>query len=153
MTRFFVGLKLEQRANSDKPLEHPAAIINLSSITAVEHIYQQSIYGSSKALIHNFSQSLHVELSDKNFHVLSATPSYVSTRFNSFKNGFWDITPNQCAVGILKDLAVAKTHSYPSIKQEMLHHVVDLLGCIDSRIRDWLSTWQFEKSILHLQNM
>jgi short-subunit dehydrogenase len=86
----------------------------MSSAMALTASYPVCVYGAGKAYVHALSQFLQQELKKQHeVQVLSVTPATVTTRMTEFRRtSAFDVSPEQCAEGALRDLCAGRTHSY-----------------------------------------
>lgn len=63
-------------------------ILNMGSVTHTMAIQRMSTYASTKAFLHNFSRSLHIELKQKGVRVTTVSPGAVDTGLYNIKSGF-----------------------------------------------------------------
>lgn len=93
-------------------LQRPqAAIINISSGLAIYPKTNSAIYCSSKAALHNFSQSLRYQLEDTQTRVIEVLMPLVDTPMTSGR-GSGKISADEAAKGIIKAIQEGKDEYY-----------------------------------------
>ncbi|CEO98839.1 unnamed protein product (mitochondrion) [Plasmodiophora brassicae] len=101
-----------------------AAIINMSSLSAVVPVPLHSVYAGSKAYIDTWSRCLSGELRPYRFDVLSCTTAYVQTSMSGFRRtSLMVIAPGQAAEDALGKVSCGIASLAPSAVHAVLQRV------------------------------
>ncbi len=109
-------------------------LINIASNSSWQPVPYINVYGSTKAYVLNFSRALHMELKQKNIHVMAVAPGWIKTEFfeHAVKDDtikYYDrfYTAKQVVDRTMKDLKKRKMVSILGFPVRMQVRMVKLL--------------------------
>lgn len=99
----FTPAMLTYHFGKDMALRKKGYILNVSSITSRIAVQRLSTYGATKAFLHNFTRSVHIELYHQGVKVTAIRPGAVNT-------GLYSISDNATKMGLTLGLIVTPEH-------------------------------------------
>lgn len=126
---YFAAFSLSRDALRHMARRGRGHIVNISSASARRSLPGMSVYASTKAAMHSFSQALRIEAAASGVHVSELLPMSVRTRFfesatnrarKPYAPGWKAHTPEEIAGQVLRALR----HPAPEIYSSTLSHLV-----------------------------
>lgn len=138
---YFAAFLLSREALRRMASRGRGHIINVSSASARRSLPGLSVYASTKAAMHAFSQSLRIEAAEAGVHVTEILPTSVRTPFfqnatnrtsRAYSAGGRLLTPEKLAARILE----AVRHPEPEVYLGVLIRLAFLLDTLSPRLTD-----------------
>jgi NAD(P)-dependent dehydrogenase (short-subunit alcohol dehydrogenase family) len=149
MCRAFAPL-LEQQEPKQHELKRKASsrIINIASQAGITPISLMASYNASKAAVVSFSETMHIELANRDIHVSVACPSFFATNLaeslRSIQPGIAELVAKMLSRSDIDAANVAK-QIYQASENNQFMIVTHKLGRQSYRLKRWLPTDRYLK--------